>query len=206
MNSRLLVVLAMALALVLAGCSWTAALPGEVPESSVADTATPEDLEALRTSAGLPDCPESELDADAIPGGLPAVVLGCLGSDRQVNLAGLRGKPMVVNVWAQWCGPCREETPALGRFAAAVHEEVLVLGVDYSDPDPRAALTFAAQGGATYASVTDPYRQIAGPLKVTGIPTTLFVNADGVIVFTSVGAVDDETLAALASEHLGVTV
>ena len=43
----------------------------------------------------------------------------CLGGGREVRLAGLRGKPMMINVWAQWCGPCREEAPYLAEVAAA---------------------------------------------------------------------------------------
>lgn len=184
----------------LAGCA-SPNLP-LVPTPTV--TSSTPDLAAQREQAGIPDCPETDLAAEQTAGGLPALVLECLGSDRSVNLAGLRGKPMVVNVWAQWCPPCRQEAPALGRYAAAVKGEVLVLGIDYDDPDPEVALQFAAAAGWAYPQLVDPVKQSAGPLQLNGIPVTLFVDADGVVVHRYSGALDDSTLASLSEQYLGV--
>ena len=136
---------------------------------------------------------------------LPDLLLGCLGSGRQVNLAGLRGSPMVINFWAQWCGPCRAEAPSLAQFAQRAHGKVAVLGVDYSDPDPSLALAFAQQSGWTYPHVTDPLRQTAGPIRFTGIPVTIFVDAQGRIVYRTVGAVASvDQLVEATHTYLGV--
>ena len=88
-------------------------------------------------------------------GGLPAVTLPCLGGGSDVDLSTLRG-PMVVNLWASWCGPCRTEMPILQGFAEEYDGRVAVLGVDYQDVQPEAALELARDSGVTYPLLADP--------------------------------------------------
>lgn len=193
-----LIAAALGLAL-LAGC---ASPQDDTPAPSVAVDAA---LVTQREQAGIEDCPLTPASAEPVPGGLPDLLLGCLGSGRQVNLAGLRGSPMVINFWAQWCGPCRAEAPSLAQFAQRAHGKVAVLGVDYSDPDPSLALAFAQQSGWTYPHVTDPLRQTAGPIRFTGIPVTIFVDAQGRIVYRTVGAVASvDQLVEATHAYLGV--
>lgn len=183
----------------LSGC--TAPTAPEIPEPLAADPA----LVSQREAAGIADCPATPLEAEPLPGGLPDLVLTCLGSGRQTNLAALRGTPMVINVWAQWCGPCRQEAPHLAGFAAAVGPDVLVLGIDYDDPEPALALEFAGQAGWTYAHLTDPTKQTQSPLRIAGIPTTLFVTRDGVIAQRIVGpAASTQQLIEYTQQYLGV--
>lgn len=191
--------------LLLTGCAPTATNG----PTQAAPAALPVDraLVAQREAAGIPDCPPTPLDAPATPGGLPDLVLGCLGSGRQVNLAGLRGTPMVVNFWAQWCGPCRVEAPFLAEYARRAGDQVLMIGVDYADPDPALALEFAEYAGWAYPHVTDPLKQTAAPLRFTGIPVTVFVDAEGRILYRHVGAFSSTAqLAGFAETYLGVTV
>lgn len=193
-----LIAAALGLAL-LAGC---ASPQDDTPAPSVAVDAA---LVTQREQAGIEDCPLTPASAEPVPGGLPDLLLGCLGSGRQVNLAGLRGSPMVINFWAQWCGPCRAEAPSLAQFAQRAHGKVAVLGVDYSDPDPSLALAFAQQSGWAYPHVTDPLRQTAGPIRFTGIPVTIFVDAQGRIVYRTVGAVASvDQLVEATHTYLGV--
>ena len=198
--------LAVGFALVLAGCG---SIPGPTrapqrPASVVAPSTA--ELAAARVAAGISDCPDADASATAVTGGLPATTLGCLGSDRTVNLAGLRGRPMVVNLWAQWCLPCRQEAPHLREAAERLGDDVDFLGVDYEDPRPDWAIEFAGLAGWRYPHVTDPTRSLAGPLRVQGIPTTLFVDAQGRIVgrqagpFASASELED-----LATRYFGVT-
>ncbi|MEN0070309.1 MAG: TlpA disulfide reductase family protein, partial [Propionicimonas sp.] len=86
------------------------------------------DLVGARRAAGIQDCPQPA--AAPVEGGLPALELECLGGDTTVALSGLRG-PMVINLWAQWCLPCRKEAPVLQSFHAARGDEVALLGIDY---------------------------------------------------------------------------
>lgn len=197
---RRLVAAASGLALVLAGCAAPSTDPA--PDLRVAP-----ELVAQREAAGIPDCPETPADATPVADGLPDLLLGCLGSGRQVNLAGLRGTPMVVNVWAQWCAPCRDEAPYLAEFAQRAGDRVLVLGIDHADPDPELALRFAEEAGWTYPHLTDPLKKAAGPLRLQGIPITLYVDADGRIAHRLAGGITStEQLIADTETHLGVSL
>lgn len=170
---------AVLLALLLTGCTQ-GFLPG-VGEPG-ATTPTPSrtaDLVAARKAAGIADCPPPS-DARPVAGGLPDVTLDCLGGGDGVRLAGLRG-PLVVNLWAQWCEPCRSESTYLAAFAAA-QEKVGVLGIDYSDPQTALAIEFARETGMTFAHLEDKENTLKGPLGVTGIPYTFLIDAKGRIV------------------------
>ena len=89
------------------------------------------------------------------------MTLPCLGGGRDVDLARLRG-PMVVNLFAQWCGPCRSELPYYQELHRKAKGKVQVLGVDYLDTQPKAALELVEQTGVTYPLLADP----AGNLRV----------------------------------------
>ena len=102
----------------------------------------------------------------------------------QADLDGLRGRVVVVNFWASWCGPCREEMPALEEVSRAYAEEgrpVTVIGVDASDVRSEAA-KFLAEVGVTYPTVYDQAGLrggVAASWTVTGLPQTWFVARDG---------------------------
>ena len=199
-GSRLVV--GLALAAMLVGCAAANPPRPSAPPTVAVDPV----LVAAREAAGIDDCPITDLDIRGIAGGLPDVVLGCLGSGRQVNLAALRGRPMVVNIWAQWCLPCRLEAPHLAEFADEAGDQVQVLGLNYDDREPALAIEFAGMAGWTYPQATDPVKRVAGPLRLNaGIPVTLLVDADGVIVYRIVGAVaSTEALRDLVRTHLKV--
>lgn len=135
------------------------------------------DLVAARRAAGIADCPPSS-PAPAVDGGLPELTLPCLGGDSSVRLAGLRG-PMVVNLWAQWCAPCRAEAPHLAEFAVEQEGGVAMLGINFNDPQPALAVEFAQLAHWGYPQLADPERSSAAPLGVPGIPVTLLVDAQG---------------------------
>lgn len=172
--------------------------------TSPAVTAPAQDLAALRDQYGIPPCPAPGPGGE-VRLGLPAVDLPCLDGSGTLDLATLRGRPTVVNLWATWCGPCREEAPYLAEVAADLEGRVAFLGVDVADPDPAAALTFAGEQAWTYPHVADPDRRFVAALGVNGLPQTLFVGADGLIVHRHVGPVTSAgQLDALVAEHLGV--
>jgi cytochrome c biogenesis protein CcmG, thiol:disulfide interchange protein DsbE len=164
------------------------------------DVQAPE-LRRQRQAAGIADCPEPSrrppADAD-----LPSLTLPCLGDPGSVDLSTLSG-PLVLNVWAQSCGPCREEMPLLQRLHAQA-DGVTVLGIDFQDLQPGLALELAEDSGITYPSVADVEGGLKVPLRITGLPTTMFVD-DGRVVAIDRGAYSSYAeLSSSVSRHLGV--
>jgi cytochrome c biogenesis protein CcmG/thiol:disulfide interchange protein DsbE len=125
----------------------------------------------------------------------PAFNLAALGnSGAQVSLAAYAGKPVIVNFFASWCGPCRKETPLMARYYTAAHGAVRVIGVDTND-SRTAALTFTRHYGVTYPVGSDPAATTAGAFGVAGLPQTFFLNTRHKIVDRVYGAVTQAALA-----------
>lgn len=162
-------------------------------------------LRALKKDAGVETCEEGA-SALPVPDGLPDIVLPCLGGGPDVNLSSLRG-PMVVNLWAQWCGPCRDELPYYQRLHERAGDTVRVLGIDYLDTQPRRALELVRETGVTFPLLADPAGQIRAPFRVRGLPGVVFVDGGGSVVhveYTVIGSYAQ--LRGLVREHLGITV
>lgn len=186
--------LAAAALLLLTGCGAT---PPSGHETGV-QVASPQ-LHALKQRAGIADCRPGH--GKPVPGGLPRVTLPCLGGGPEVDLASLRG-PLVVNLWAQWCGPCRAELPRYERFARTYAGKVRVLGIDYQDTQPRWALQLAKTSGVTYPLLADP----EGRLRARGLPKIMMVDAHGKLVYDEYGEITSVgQLQRLVARHLGVT-
>ena len=169
--------------------------------SADVDVQSPE-LQRQRVAAGVADCPAPASTPPDDPA-LPAMTLPCLGGDGGVDLSDLSG-PLVLNLWAQSCGPCRDEMPVLQRLHSST-SAVTVLGVDFQDLQPGKALDLAEASGATYPSVADVDGDLQAPLRVTGLPTTLFVDAAGRVVATERRAFTSYAeLSAAVEKHLGV--
>lgn len=193
--------LAFLLALLLAGCA-----PAPAAQPTPAYTpATEAQVLAARKAAGIADCPVSDPDVPARDDGLPDLTLDCLGGDSTVRLAGLRGRPMVINLWAQWCPPCREEAPYLRKYAEASKGKVLLLGLNSDDPRPELAVEFASLVGWTYPQLVDADKRLNEKITMPGLPLTILVNADGKVVYTVVGKLQSyDQLVQLTRDELGV--
>jgi cytochrome c biogenesis protein CcmG/thiol:disulfide interchange protein DsbE len=109
-------------------------------------------------------------------------------------LSQLKGTPVVVNVWAAWCGPCKIEAPDLEKAAAAAGTKIQFLGVDFQD-NRDDARTFIRHYGWTYPSVFDVQGTILTQAGFIGPPVTLFYAADGTLVDTAAGQISPERLA-----------
>lgn len=189
-------------ALLVAGCTISAPAPGPSTVSAPQPSSSA-DLNTLRVQYGLPECADTDPTAEPVPGGLPTTSLPCLGTDQLVNLADLPRVPTVLNLWAQWCAPCRQESPFL-REAFQEVEGVSFVGINYQDPQPEWALEFAALAGWEYPHIQDMDRTLKADLKVPGLPVTLFVAADGGIAGRHVGGIEStEQLVDLIDQYLG---
>jgi cytochrome c biogenesis protein CcmG, thiol:disulfide interchange protein DsbE len=190
-----------------ASCSNTDEAKSPAPSGDPTAASNPQDLAALKRQAGIEPCPRSSPKVETIDGGLPDVTLSCLGGGREVDLAGLRGRPTVVNLWAQWCGPCRSEVPLFQRLHEQAGARVPVIGIDFDDPQAGGAIAFAGNLGMTYPQLADPDTLIKESVGVPGLPVTLFVAADGTIAGRQIGPVDSyDQLTQLVSDDLGVTL
>lgn len=157
----------------------TAATPHQQQAQAHVDVDTPA-LRAIKRSAGIEACPTPEGHGPA-RGGMPAVTLPCLGGGNPVDLAKLRG-PLVVNLFAQWCGPCRAELPYYQKLHEQGRGKVAVLGVDYQDTLPAGALELAKATGVTYPLLADPTAALRVPFRVRGLPGVVLVDAHGRVV------------------------
>ena len=123
--------------------------------------------------------------------------------ERTVALDSFRGRTVVVNFWASWCRPCRDEAPILQRAWEERRDDgVVVIGVDSRDfvSDGRA---FVREFGITYPNVYDGKATLFGPWGLTGLPETFVIDRRGVIVEHIVGPVEDaEQLAAAIEDAL----
>lgn len=105
-------------------------------------------------------------------------------------LADFRGKVVLLNFWASWCGPCRYEHPALVRAARTWPDsQVVVLGVLYQD-SPANARRFLRELGGEWTTVLDPGSRIAIEYGVWGVPETFFIAPDGTISHKQNGPVN----------------
>jgi cytochrome c biogenesis protein CcmG/thiol:disulfide interchange protein DsbE len=147
--------------------------------------------------------PFSERPAQDDRAPLPARTLEGFADGEPVALDDYRGRPLVINFWASWCGPCVEEMPAFQQVAQETAGEVAFLGVDVADA-PRAAEPFVAEVGVTYDLALDRDRELVSELGVFAMPTTLFVDADGIVVHRVPAPLDADALRAALREHLAV--
>ena len=198
-------VTALALMLALGGCAAdqdAGLLPG--PPDVTVDSA---ELREAKERIGMADC-EPGPGTAPVEGGLPDVTLACLGGGEDVDLSTLRG-PLVLNIWASWCPPCRDEMPAIEAFHDQHGDRVRVIGMNVNDLHPDQALALAEETGATYPSVADPggdvYSTKVFAFARSGPPAFVFVAEDGTVAGRSQGQVESVAeIEALVAEHLGV--
>jgi thiol-disulfide isomerase/thioredoxin len=119
---------------------------------------------------------------------------------RPVQLSAL-GRPAIVNFWASWCGFCIEEMPDFERLHQAAGDRVAVIGVNRAEPLHTAEL-FAGHTGVTYTLLLDLDDALARPYRIIGMPTTLYVRADGIVDTVKIGFHTFEEMAALTNRLL----
>lgn len=103
-------------------------------------------------------------------------------------------RPLVVNLWASWCIPCRSEAPLLRQAHATFGDEVRFLGIATEDA-PSDSLAFLDEFDLTFDNRADRPGAIRGHLSAPGLPVTVFIRAGGEIMRTHYGVIDDAALA-----------
>jgi thiol-disulfide isomerase/thioredoxin len=184
----------LAAALLAAGCTSD---PAPVPATRV-----------QARSAALPGCPVPGRQSTAASA-LPDLSLPCLGAAdgaAGMSLRRLTGRPMVINLWASWCGPCRAELPALARLSKDAGTRLRVLGVASLDV-PGNSASFAADNALPFPSLLDTDGDLGRDLRKRGLPVTVLVRADGSVADVYQGQpLTDTTLRALVRDTLGIDV
>jgi cytochrome c biogenesis protein CcmG/thiol:disulfide interchange protein DsbE len=128
--------------------------------------------------------------------GRPAPPIDLVDLDgRRIQLSDYRGDPVIVNFWASWCIPCRDEFPLFVQALAEHQKDGLqILGITHEDT-PSDARAFAQRMGGTWPMLPDPANVAWTAYLGAGVPTTYFVDADGIVQDFSLGAVTRSGLA-----------
>ena len=170
-------------------------------------TAAPAATTTPTPSPTIQDCSKIAL-ADSSASGtdaLPSITMECLQGSQKIDVSRLRG-PMLMPVWASWCEPCADEMPLMQQFFSAYHQQVEVLGYALMDTTEQ-AIAGSFNWGVTLPSVEDPDGAYRGWLNVQAPPTTLFIDANGHIVFRKVGAFASlEEVKVAVEQHLGIAL
>ena len=137
-----------------------------------------------------------------VPAGhsLPDVEISPLSGGESVSLADVEG-PAVINLWATWCGPCRREIPDFEAVHQERADEIMFVGINIGE-DPQRVKRFMHDLGATYDQYLDPGGSVSTALKVTAMPTTFVIDADGAVTTRNPGPMSQADLNAAIDEAL----
>lgn len=173
----------------------TSVLGDDGPSSGAASAESP---------AGATSAPQQSGSSGTLAG----LTLDDLDDGAPVDLAAATaGRPAVINLWAYWCGPCREELPAMAEYAQRAGDAVTVLAV-HSDPHSGKGRALLQDLGVHLTALADPDRSVATAVGAPQVlPVTVLVRADGTIAkVVAVPFTDADQIASVVADTLGVTL
>ena len=101
----------------------------------------------------------------------------------KVTLADLKGKPALINFWASWCPPCREEAPEVARLSRSLHGRAAVVGIDYTDQEDGGR-SFLRRYGWRFPVLSDPNGVYGARYGFSALPTTIVLDSEGRVAAT----------------------
>lgn len=128
---------------------------------------------------------------------------GELMDGTSITLSELQGKPVIINFWATWCGPCVKEMPAFERLKDDFGDKIGIIAVNCGD-DAETVKDFVEENGYTFPVVLDEEYSISMLYPTNSIPYTVVVDAEGRVTHISTGALDADTMYERYKEALGV--
>ena len=133
---------------------------------------------------------------------LPHATLTAVASGDRINADELTG-PLVINLWATWCGPCRKELPAFQAVHDDLGDTVRFAGVNQGDTG-GAVTSYLGDVGVTFDQYLDEDGALSDAFRATGLPVTAIVSAEGTVLTVHSGALTEDALRALIHDTLAV--
>ena len=168
------------------------AAPGLAVESTPAPAATASPEQAGPEEEAAAEEQQAEESAAAA---VPDFTIYTDGGDA-VQLSDFAGRPVIVNFWASWCGPCQNEMPDFEQAYADYGDEIefVMLNATYGRETMDSARSFLEESGYTFPVYYDTDADAAAAIGVTAFPTTLFIGPDGTLTAYAISMLDAETL------------
>ncbi len=114
---------------------------------------------------------------------------------KEASLGAFRGRPVVLNFFTTWCGPCRAEMPGMqAQFENHVSQGLVLLAVDMGD-SPAEVKSYAKELGLSFPLLLDPENEVGDLYGVSSFPRTFFIDTEGVIRKVSIGSMEEEDIA-----------
>ncbi|MCU1365394.1 MAG: putative thiol-disulfide oxidoreductase [Ilumatobacteraceae bacterium] len=169
-------------------------------DSSSSSSATTDSVVTITSSGVFPE--STGIPTNEIVAGKPLPVVDLTTTTgAKISTADLIGTPLVINVWATTCAPCKREMPALAKVQSDLGDKVRFIGVNAAENTPS-ALKFASDKGVRYELLSDIDGELQGALGITGLPYTIFVSADGTIVAQKGLELDEATIRSTIQDKL----